>query len=93
MNNQEIQDAVFNGIRKTINRFREQPFYYFTESDIHASLSNDIMHGHSDIFVKRNSQDSQGLTNTPVSLIHHEYPTNFRYQKEKLRGILSGGDK
>ncbi len=40
-----IMDAVFNGIRKTINRFREQPFLYFTESDIHASLSKDIMDG------------------------------------------------
>jgi hypothetical protein len=38
-----INNAVFDGIRKTINRFREQPFLYFTESDIHASLSKDIM--------------------------------------------------
>ncbi len=36
---------VYNGIRKTINRFRENPFFYFTESDIHASLHKDIMEG------------------------------------------------
>jgi len=78
-------DAVFNGIRKTINRFREQPFLYFTESDIHASLSKDIMEGNSDLFVLGKEQKDRSNIKVPVSLIHHEYPTNFRYQDSKLR--------
>jgi hypothetical protein len=80
-----IDDAVFEGIRKTINRFREQPFLYFTESDIHASLSKDIMDGHSDILVLGNTSGSRKTIKTPVSLVHHEYPTNFRYDNKKLK--------
>ena len=38
-----IDEQVFDGIRKTINRFREKPFHYFTEADIHSSLLNDIL--------------------------------------------------
>jgi len=80
-----IMDAVFNGIRKTINRFREQPFLYFTESDIHASLSKDIMDGNSDLFILGKEQKDRSNIKVPVSLVHHEYPTNFRYQDSKLR--------
>ena len=80
----EIDQAVFNGIRKTINRFREQPFLYFTESDIHASLSKDIMEGNSDILILGNTQEGRKTIPTSISLVHHEYPTNFRYQKDKL---------
>lgn len=80
-----IMEAVFNGIRKTINRFREQPFLYFTESDIHASLSKDIMEGNSDLFILGKEQKDRSNIKVPVSLIHHEYPTNFRYQDSKLR--------
>ena len=68
---------VYNGIRKTINRFRENPFFYFTESDIHASLHKDIMEGGSIELVHR----EEGIA---VSLVHLEYPTNFRYEKRKL---------
>lgn len=80
-----INDAVFDGIRKTINRFREQPFLYFTESDIHASLSKDIMDGSSDILILGNTAAERKTILTPVSLIHHEFPTNFRYEKKKLK--------
>lgn len=79
-----INNAVFDGIRKTINRFREQPFLYFTESDIHASLSKDIMDGSSDILILGNNAVERKTIKTPVSLVHHEYPTNFRYEKKRL---------
>ena len=79
-----IDNAVYNGIRKTINRFREQPFLYFTESDIHASLSKDIMAGNSDILVLGNTKDERTIIKTPVSLVHHEYPTNFRFKRDVL---------
>jgi len=80
-----INNAVFDGIRKTINRFREQPFLYFTESDIHASLSKDIMDGSSDILILGNTAVERKSIKTPVSLVHHEFPTNFRYEKKKLK--------
>ena len=51
-----IDEQVFDGIRKTINRFREKPFHYFTEADIHSSLLNDIMTGAPDVLsVKENN--------------------------------------
>jgi hypothetical protein len=80
-----LRNAVFNGIRKTINRFREQPFLYFTESDIHASLSRDIMDGHSDIFIMGKELKNRTNVKLPVSLVHHEYPTNFRYESSRLK--------
>lgn len=81
-----LNEAVFNGIRKTINRFREQPFHYFTEADIHASLSKDIMEGHSNLFIVGKQLKNRSNVKVPVSLIHHEYPTNFRYECTKLKG-------
>jgi len=84
-NPKTIESAVFNGIRRTINRFREQPFLFFTESDLHASLSNDIMDGNSDILVMGKTLAERKTIKTPVSLVHHEYPTNFRYEKKKLK--------
>ena len=70
----DVEMLVYDGIRKTINRFREKPFFYFTESDIHASLQRDIMEGGSKELVHR----EDGIA---VSLVHLEYPTNFRYKK------------
>ncbi len=75
-----MDDRVFNGVRKTINRFREKPFHYFTEADIHSSLANDIMCGSSDVLTYRH----HNLKDISVSLVHQEYPTNFRYEKKKL---------
>jgi hypothetical protein len=75
-----IDDAVFDGIRKTINRFREKPFHYFTEADIHTTLATDIMAGSSDILTYRR----EGIPS--ISLVHQEYPTNFRYIKKELLG-------
>lgn len=80
-----IDRAVFNGIRKTINRFRENPFLYFTESDIHASLSKDIMAGNSHLLIKRIKTNNTSNIEFAVSLLHHEYPTNFRYKSDDLK--------
>ncbi|GEM_PF-832526 len=70
--------AIYDGIRKTINRFRERPLFYFTESDLHSSLQSDLL--------QNNSKEFTAHTHNkfPVSLVHLEYPTNFRYQKNKL---------
>lgn len=81
MKSRIIEDVVNEGIRKTINRFREKPFHYFTEADIHSSLLNDMMTGSSDVLAHRPERD---LHHISVSLVHQEYPTNFRYKKSRL---------
>lgn len=70
----KLESIINNCFRKTINRFRERPLYYFTESDIHSSLQGDLLNGNSLYFYFDNK----------VSLVHLEYPTNFRYEKKKL---------
>jgi hypothetical protein len=81
-----LDEKVFDGVRKTINRFREKPFHYFTEADLHSSLLNDMMSGGSDILAHRPGGDKKHIS---VSLVHQEYPTNFRYKKEDM---ISGYD-
>lgn len=75
-----IDEAVFEGIRKTINRFRERPYEFFTEADLHSSLVKDIQSGSSNVLLKE-------LVASPritISLLHQEYPTNLRYKKQQL---------
>ncbi len=70
--------AVYDGIRKTINRFRERPLFYFTEADLHSSLQSDLLQNNSKYFM------ANTFNGFPVSLVHLEYPTNFRYGKAQL---------
>jgi len=77
INQLEIESAVYDAIRKTINRFRENPLYTFTESDLHSYLHADILAGNSELFYER-------VGNYNFSLVHLEYPTNFRYKKAAL---------
>jgi len=79
LRNKKINDAVFNGIRKTINKFREQPFMFFTEEDIWASLSKDMTERNSDVLIFGNSfaQPKIMKTNLVFSLIHLAYPMEF----------------
>jgi hypothetical protein len=78
-NHSEIEHAVYDAIRKTINRFRENPLYTFTESDLHSYLHADMLSG--------NSKEFYATHKHRISLVHLEYPTNFRYRKDAL---LSG---
>lgn len=79
LRNKKIDDAVFNGIRKTINKFREQPFMFFTEEDIWASLSKDMTDRNSDVLIFGNSfaQPKIMKTNLLFSLVHLAYPMQF----------------
>ena len=81
---------VSNGIRTTITRFRENPFYCFTESDIHASLVNDIVAGNSDKFYPQIKD-----TNLKLSMVHLEYPTNFKFSRVEAlsEGTVETPDK
>lgn len=82
INYPKIENAVFNGIKRTINRFRENPFYYFTEADIHSSLHSDIVRESSKIMYYPINDKYR------VSIVHQEYPTFFRYYRKAL--ITSG---
>jgi len=73
--NKKINDAVWRAINRTINKFREHPYYFFTESDIHSYFYHALYstkHEVSTIDKKR------------IYCIHREYPTNFRYKKKEL---------
>ena len=72
---EEINEAVWKAINKTINKFRENPYYFFTESDIHSYF-----------YYALYSSEHEALTKDgkPMYCIHREYPTNFRYNKEEL---------
>jgi len=72
--NWDIEKHVWNGVRKTINKFREQPYYFFTESDIVTYFCQCLFTSRLEVFIK----------NRKVYLVHREYPTDFLYQKKKL---------
>jgi len=83
----DMDSAVFEGIRKTISRFRRKPFHYFTEADIHSSLLRDIIDAAPDLTIFRPSffdNELGHLNHISVSLVHQEYPTHFRYKKNLL---------
>jgi hypothetical protein len=71
----EIQKAFWDAVRKTINKFREHPDYFFTESDI---VSYFYFCFYSSSFEIMNADKRC------IYLAHREYPTNFRYDKNKL---------
>lgn len=73
--NKNINDAVWRAINKTINKFREHPYYFFTESDIHSYF-----------YYALYSTNHEELTRDDerIYCIHREYPTNFRYKKSEL---------
>ena len=70
-----INDAVWGAINKTINKFREHPDYFFTESDIHSYFYHALYSSNHKELTKYDEQ---------IYCIHREYPTNFRYKKSKL---------
>jgi hypothetical protein len=65
----ELKKSVLNGVRKTVNKFREQPYIFFTEMDIHSYFYRCLYSKRSEV----KTQD--GVVTT---CLHQEYPTNFR---------------
>lgn len=70
----KIEQAVFESLRKTINKFREHPYYFFTESDIQSYL----------YYCLYSSKFEYVRDGKRIFLLHKEYPTNFRYRKKDL---------
>ena len=74
-NREDLNDEVWRAINKTINKFREHPYYFFTESDIHSYFYHALY----------STQHEVSTTDKKrIYCIHREYPTNFRYNKKKL---------
>lgn len=71
----ELKRLVAEGIRRTVNKFREHPYVFFTETDIHAYIYHLL-------YSKRlMAKTKDGVLTT---CLHKEYPTNFRYSKETM---------
>jgi len=72
----ELKKAVFTGIKRTVNKFREQPHYFFTETDIHSYLYHCLYRRKLEVETK------DGVITT---CLHKEYPTNFRFLNENRK--------
>jgi len=71
----DIKRYVTDGIRKTVNKFREYPHIFFSEMDIHAYLYHCLYSS------KLEVKTRDGII---TSCLHKEYPTNFRYSKDSM---------
>jgi len=75
--NKKINDAVWKAINRTINKFREHPYYFFTESDIHSYFYHAL-------YSSDHTESNLNVGEIDIYCIHREYPTNFRYKKLEL---------
>jgi hypothetical protein len=71
----KFSELVSDGIRKTVNKFREHPCIFFSEMDIHSYLYYCLYS------TKFEVKTTDGVI---TSCLHKEYPTNFRYSKETM---------
>ncbi|MGD0978598.1 MAG: hypothetical protein ABR962_05585 [Candidatus Bathyarchaeia archaeon] len=71
----ELNELVSKGIRKTVNKFREQPCIFFSEMDIHSYLYYCLYSTRFEV------KTADGAV---TSCLHKEYPTHFRYSKETM---------
>ena len=71
----DIKLLVTDGIRKTVNKFREYPHIFFTAMDIHAYLYHCLYSSNFEVTTR------DGII---TSCLHKEYPTNFRYSKDSM---------
>lgn len=72
----KLNCAVKSSIKKTINKFREQPYFFFTESDIHSYFYHSLYCSSFKITKDKDKKE--------IYLVHREYPTNFRYNKKTM---------
>ena len=74
----DLKIYVDDGIRKTVNKFRDYPHIFFTEMDLHAYLYHCLYS------TKLEVKTRNGIT---TSCLHKEYPTNFRYSKDSMENF------
>ena len=70
-----LAQYVASCIKTTVNKFRENPEYFFTESDLHSYCYMQLYS--SNLEIRQESKRNQFL-------VHHEYPTNFPCSKQAL---------
>ena len=81
----ELKKVVSDGVRKTVNKFREQPYIFFTEMDIHSYFYHCLYSKKLEVRTK------DGVTTT---CLHLEYPTNFRTSESmKDHGLNKVGQR
>ncbi len=71
----KFSELIIDGIRKTVNKFREHPCVFFSEMDIHSYLYYCLYS------TRFEAKTRDGVLS---SCLHKEYPTNFRYSKETM---------
>jgi hypothetical protein len=72
----KLKKMVNYGIRKTINKFREHPSIFFSETDIHSYLYQCLYN------TRFEAKTKDGVT---TSCLHKEYPTNFKFSKDTMK--------
>jgi len=81
----ELKKLVSDGVRKTVNKFREQPYIFFTEMDIHSYLYHCLYSKKLEVRTK---------DGVPTTCLHLEYPTNFRTSESmKDHGLKKVGKR
>lgn len=81
-----LKKLVSDAIKKTVNKFRECPRLFFTETDIHAYFYHCLYSTRLEV------KTGDGVLTT---CLHKEYPTNFRYTKKDMKdyGLEKEGDR
>ena len=74
-NESELNELVSDGIKRTVNKFREHPCIFFSEMDLHSYLYHCLY------TTRFEAKTRDGVT---TSCLHKEYPTNFRYSKKTM---------
>ncbi len=85
MEKTELVEIVESSIDNLIATFKETPYFFYTENDLHAFLYHEI-------YRKLKFKNWQCLTRDKKSsvLLHKEYPTKQRYSARALRSIEKG---
>jgi len=71
----ELRTHLSDQIRKTVNKFRESPNLFFTETDIHSYLYHSLYTKKLEVKTK---------DDILTTCLHKEYPTNFRMSKDTM---------
>lgn len=70
-----LKKLVSDAIKKTVNKFRECPHLFFTETDMHAYFYHCLYSTRLEV------KTGDGILTTRL---HKEYPTNFRYTRSDM---------
>jgi len=72
----EPRERVSDAVRKTVNKFREDPYVFFTETDLHAYL-------YCCLYSKK--LEAKTKDGALTACVHKEHPANFRCSKKTMK--------